>query len=250
MNPVVDLVIRVALRDLTFHLELDHCDRLVHLRRKSRVYRIIDIFIQDLRKEPLTRVIPVDLRRKHGQRAEIDSVTVLKNVKSVVADRNPEHITDAGQIACGCAHPGDIVVAPLDIYIVEVHELVHDNVRARSTVEDIADDMQTVHSQVLDQVAERPDELVPHLDVDDGVNDLIVVNFLVVIVVVHMKKFVDDICECRWHFFTHLRSCKLRGYFFTDAHQAVDRDPLPVLCEFSLFLDLADVPFRIVDQIR
>lgn len=47
------------------------------------------------------------------------------------------------------------MVAPLDIYIVEVHELVHDNVRARSTVEDIADDMQTVHSQVLDQVAER-----------------------------------------------------------------------------------------------
>ena len=53
-----------------------------------------------------------------------------------------------------------------------------------------------------------------------------------------------------WHFFTHLRSCKLRGYLFTDAHQAVDRDSLPVLCEFSLFLDLADVPFRIVDQIR
>ena len=34
------------------------------------------------------------------------------------------------------------MVAPLDIYIVEVHELVHDNVRTRSTVEDITDDMQ------------------------------------------------------------------------------------------------------------
>ena len=208
MDPVVDLVIRVALRDLAFHLKLDHCDRLVHLRRKSRVYRIIDIFIQNLRKEPLTRVIPVDLRRKHGQRAEIDSVTVLKNVKSVVADRNPEHITDAGQITCGCAHPGDIVVAPLDIYIVEVHELVHDNVRTRSTVEDITDDMQAVHGQVLDQIAECHDELVTHLDVDDGVDDFIIINFLVVIVVVHMKELVDDICECRGHFFSHFRSCK------------------------------------------
>ena len=180
----------------------------MHLRRKSRVYRIIDIFIQDLRKEPLTRVIPVDLRRKHGQWAEIDSVTVLKNVKSIVADRNPEHITDAGQIACGCAHPGDIVVAPLDIHVVEMHELVHDNVRTRSTVEDITDDMQAVHGQVLDQIAECHDELVTHLDVDDGVDDFIIINFLVVIVVVHMKELVDDICECRGHFFSHFRSCK------------------------------------------
>ena len=90
----------------------------------------------------------------------------------------------------------------------EVHELVHDNVRTRSTVEDITDDMQTVHGQVLDQIAECHDELVTHLDVDDGVDDFIIINFLVVIVVVHMKELVDDICECRGHFFSHFRSCK------------------------------------------
>ena len=100
------------------------------------------------------------------------------------------------------------MVTPLDIYIVEVHELVHDNVRTRSTVEDITDDMQAVHGQVLDQIAECHDELVTHLDVDDGVDDFIIINFLVVIVVVHMKELVDDICECRGHFFSHFRSCK------------------------------------------
>ena len=68
--------------------------------------------------------------------------------------------------------------------------------------------MQAVHGQVLDQIAECHDELVTHLDVDDGVDDFIIINFLVVIVVVHMKELVDDICECRGHFFSHFRSCK------------------------------------------
>ncbi len=50
--------------------------------------------------------------------------------------------------------------APLDIHVVEVHELIHDNVRARSTVKDITDNVKAVHCQVLDQVAECHDELV------------------------------------------------------------------------------------------
>ena len=58
----------------------------------------------------------------------------------------------------------------------EMHELVHDNVRTRSTVEDITDDMQAVHGQVLDQIAECHDELVTHLDVDDGVDDFIIMG--------------------------------------------------------------------------
>ena len=42
----------------------------------------------------------------------------------------------------------------------------------------------------------------------EPVDDFIIINFLVVIVVVHMKELVDDIRECRGHFFSHFRSCK------------------------------------------
>ena len=66
MDPVIDLIVRMAFRDLTFHLELDHCDRFVHLRSKTRIYCVVDIFIQDLRHEPLTRIILINFRRKHG----------------------------------------------------------------------------------------------------------------------------------------------------------------------------------------
>ena len=141
------------------------------------------------------------------------------------------------------------MVAPLDIHVVEVHELIHDNVRARSTVKDITDNVKAVHCQVLDQVAECHDELVTHLDVDDGVDDLVIVNFLIIIIVVHMKELIDDISECRRHFFTNFRSRKFRGNLFTDAHQTVDRNSLPVFCKFSRFLDLPDIPLRIVDQV-
>ena len=56
-----------------------------------------------------------------------------------------------------------------------------------STVKDITDNVKAVHRQVLDQVAECHDELVTILDVDDGVDDLVIVNFLIIIIVVHMK---------------------------------------------------------------
>ena len=154
------------------------------------------------------RFVGVDVRGKRRQRPQADAVAALKHIGILVAQGIAHDRRDAGLAAERRAHPEHIVVAPLDIYIVEVHELVHDNVRARSTVKDVTDNVKAVHCQVLDQVAECHDELVTHLDVDDGVDDFIIINFLVVIVVVHMKELVDDICECRGHFFSHFRSCK------------------------------------------
>ena len=250
MDPVVDLVIRVTFDRLSLQFELNHRDRLVHLRCKSRIYGIINVLIENFRKEALARIILINPRCKHRQLAEIDPISILEDIKAIIADRDPQNGTDAGKVAGSCAHPGDIVVAPLDIHIVEVHQLVHDDIRTRSTIKDIADNVQTVHSQVLDQVAQCLDKFISHTDIDDGVDDLIVVHLLIIIVVVHMQKLIDDIRECRRHFFTHFRSCKFRGNLFTDAHQTVDRDSLPVFCIFSLFLDPADIPFRIVDQVR
>lgn len=84
------------------------------------------------------------------------------------------------------------MVAPLDIHIVELHQLFHNDICSGSPVKDIADDMEIVNGQVLDQVAQRLDKLRAHFAVDDGADDLIVVYLLIFIAVIHMDQLVDD----------------------------------------------------------
>ena len=250
MEPVLHVVLRMAFDDLALHLKLDHSDGLVHLGRQPRIHRVINIFIQDLRHKVLAGIVPVDSGCKHGQRTQVDSVAVLQKVEAVVADGDPQDVADAGQVARGRPHPGNIMVAPLDIHIVELHQLFHNDICSGSPVKDIADDMEIVDGQVLDQVAQRLDELRAHFAVDDGADDLIVVYLLVFIAVIHMDQLVDDISECRRHFLTHLGSGVFGRHLFTDAYKAVNGDPLPVLCKPVFPLRRPQPALRVVDQVR
>lgn len=68
-------------------------------------------------------------------------VAHLQNIQVSVAGTDTDDIGNAARLACGSAHPQNIVVAPLDVHGVVAHELVHDLVRARASVEDISHDM-------------------------------------------------------------------------------------------------------------
>ena len=57
-----------------------------------------------------------------------------------VLDADAQDIEDARLTAAGGAHPEHIVVAPLDIHAVVMHEHIHDVVGPGATVKHIADD--------------------------------------------------------------------------------------------------------------
>ena len=78
-------------------------------------------------------------------------------------------------------------------------------------------------------------------------DNLIIINLLVLVAVIHMEQLVNDIGKCRRHFFTHLGAGIFGGYLLAHANQTVNGDPLPVLCEFSLFPDISQNLLRIVD---
>ena len=221
--------LRTALNNLPLHLKLDHGDGLVHLRRQPRIHGVIDILIQNLGQKPGTGIILINPGREHGQGAQVNPVAVLQKIEAVVADRDPQHVADAGQIAGGRSHPGNIMISPLDIYIVELHQLVHNKIRPGAPVENISDDMEIIDGQVLDQVAERLNKLRSHSDLDNGVDDLVVVNLFIFVIIVHMQKLVNNIGEVRRHLFTHLGPGIFGGRFLADPDQPVDHHLLPVL---------------------
>ena len=239
----------MALHNSLFHLKLNHSDRLVHLGCQSRIYCIINVFIQDLWHKPYTGIILINLCGKHGQRTQVNAVTIFQHIKTVVADRDTQYITDTGQIACSCSHPRNVVVAPLDIHIMEIHQFLHNDVCSWSSVKDITDNMKIINGQVLDQTAQCHNKLVRNAGIDDGMDDLIVVKLLILVTVIYMEQFINNIGKLLRHLFSHLGAGIFRRYFPTDLNKSVNGDLLPVFGITSHFHHPRQMTFRIIDQI-
>ena len=66
-NPVVHLILGMALNHGALHLELNHGNGLVHLGSQPRIHRIVNVLVQNLGHEPRAGVFLVHLGRKHGK---------------------------------------------------------------------------------------------------------------------------------------------------------------------------------------
>ena len=141
------------------------------------------------------------------------------------------------------------MVAPLDVHVVEIHQLVHDDVGPGAAVEDVADDVEAVDGQILDQFTEGDDKFVRHPDFDDGVENLAVVHILVAVPVIHVEQLVDDVGKFHRHLFADLGAGVFGGDHPADLHQAVDGDPLPVVGQHPGGPAPLQTPLRVVDQV-
>ena len=75
----------------------------------------------------------------------------------------------------------------------EMHELIHDQVRPRPPVVNIPENMQIVDREILDQAAEILDEVLRDAGGDDRTDDLVEIIFLVGVVLIDIQQLVDDI---------------------------------------------------------
>ena len=73
------------------------------------------------------------------------------------------------------------MVSPLDVIVAYGGEDVEYLGSTRSAVEDIADDMQGVDSERMDEIADGDEELFGATGLDDGINDGIVIGVAVVL---------------------------------------------------------------------
>ena len=144
---VFHTVFRMSHDPLPFHLELTDSDSLVHLSRQLIIYRVKLIFIESLRLEEFTWVIGIYFRCHSCQRSQVDSIAYFKHIKVVIAYIHSQNVGYACPVSCSCTHPYDVMVTPLDINIVVLHEEVHYVVRMRTSVPHISYDMKSVYGQ-------------------------------------------------------------------------------------------------------
>ena len=114
------------------------------------------------------------------------------------------------------------MVAPLDIHVVEIHQLIHHPVGPRSPVEDIADDMQAVDGEIPYQLAEVLDKQLFHAGLQDGGQNLIEIRLFVGIRIVHPEGLGDDARKALGKLFPDLRPGVLGRDGPADGHQPVN----------------------------
>ena len=119
------------------------------------------------------------------------------------------------------------MVAPLDIYVMVLHQLVEDMVGTRAAVEQVADDMQPVHGQLLNQVAQRHNQRFGNPGKQHRVNNLPEIAALVRVGVVGQQQLIEHKGIIRVHTAVHARTGVLAGDLTADLHQPVNRDFTP-----------------------
>ena len=247
--PVHHVIFRPPLYDLPLDLELDDGDRLVNADIHFPLFP--GQFAFGL--ETGARVISISLLGKCRERKQIDPVAFLQDIQIPIARAVPDDIGDAGQLTAGCAHPLDIVIPPLYIQAVVVHENVHNIIRPVAPVINISENMEMVDDQTSRKLRERLDKALRTSDPDDRIDDLLVVGFLILDITALRDQLIDHICIISRHGFSDFGPRVLAGRIFADLDQTVQHDPVPVFhlrIVRDLFLHQLDLLGRIVDQRR
>ena len=192
-KPVLQFVFRVSHYSLSFNLELAYGYCLVHSCHKLLVHRIVFVCFYCLRPECCTRVIGINLLCHGCQRSQVNSVSHLHHVKVVVFDVYSQHIGNACPASRCRTHPENVVIAPLEINIVIVHEIIHNLVGSSTSVPNVSYYMESVNSQTADNICHLNDEILSFSALNQGVNNLHIV-FTHVVLRIGMEQFIDDVC--------------------------------------------------------
>ena len=85
------------------------------------------------------------------------------------------------------------MIAELDVEGVVLHQSVHNDVGTGAAVEDVADQVEAIDDESFDDAADRDDEVLCLADLDNRIEDVVVILFLVMQIEVDVDEFVDDV---------------------------------------------------------
>ena len=237
-----------AVEYLRLLLELDDADSLVHLGCQPHGLIVQRVTRQQSWHELIARVVTIGLHRKCCQRYQIDAVAFFQRCQIGISQREPQHIADAGIVASSSTHPEHVMVAPLDVPRVILAQGVQYDVGPGPPVEDVAQDVQLVDGQTLDDVAYRNDKVVSTSRRDDRVYDDRHVCSLVNVIRTLVQQFLNDVCKLLRQRLAHFRTRIFGRHVTTDSHQSVDGDVIPVVNVLVSSLDQFQFFLRIVYQ--
>ena len=187
---------------------------------------------------------------KDREGAKRDAVAGLHDLKVVVVNGIGQHRCHQRAAAGGRAHPKDVVIAPLDIHAVMLQQRVHDDIRTGASVENIAHQVQLIHSRPLDEVADGGDKVRRLADLDDGGDDVFEVVPLVGFLTMCIEQLFHDIRVVLRQRLAHLGARIALGGQPRQRDQTVEGEVVPRVQVVDLRLEQFQLFLRIVHQRR
>ena len=172
-------ILRVSPDELSFLFPLHHTDHFTHLRSKSGLHRIRNIFIPKMGIKKCTGVLPINFLCQHRKRTNINPIAIFQHIKVIVGGGDAKDIRDASRVPGTCSHPIHVMISPLDIYIMKGQKFFHDAVRPCPPIVDIPDNVQTINAQILDQLTEGNNKLFSSPDIHDSFQNFFMIEISV-----------------------------------------------------------------------
>ena len=250
--PALHLEVRVAVDHLTFQLEHQDADGLVH--HSTAVQHPFGVGAAGrvgMGHPDAQVVLAVKLLGHALQMAQIDAIAVFQHSVIMIGQRGLEHRADADGAACGSSHPHHIMVAPLDIHIVVAHEQVQNDVRARAAIKQVAHDMQLVHGQMLDQFAQPHDEAVCTAIFNNTAHDLTIVKVFIVVFKVGVEQLVQNVTAAGRQTAAHMLPRMFGGHQPTDIDEPEQCFGIPLIQRLlagTAGLELGQLFVGVIDQ--
>lgn len=107
--------------------------------------------------------------------------------------------------------------------------LVEDDVGSRSTIVDVAEDVQLVYGKPLYHVSDGDDKVIGTACGYDGVDDDVDISCLVMVFCMFVQEFLYDVREVAWQRLSHLRAGVFARHITAYCHQLVQCDVVPVV---------------------
>ena len=244
---ILHMKIRMFFRQYPFQLKLDNGNGFVHfpaqLFLKSIVIGRIAMYFKYL-----AGIIPVNLHGKSSKRHHIDSITILQNIQIAVTDTITDHCGHTGSLSYSGAHPYHIMVSPLNIQRMIIHQSVHNKMRTGTSVIYIAKHMKVVYNQSLDQFSKSDNEVLCPADIYNGIHNGIVISLFIQNFCFLRDQLFDHICIIRRQCLTNLGSGIFGGSCLAHLNETVQSDLVPVLHIRLFFLHIGNFFLRVIHE--
>ena len=183
-----------------------------------------------------------------GQRKHVDPIAVLQNIQVSIADTVSYYCGNAGSLSHCRPHPHNIMVSPLNIKRMVFHQPVHNKMRPRASVKNISQNVKMIHNQPLDQFSKGNDKVFCSADLYDGIDNGIIISFLVKNLRLLCDQFLYHIGIIRRKSLSHLGSGIFGCSCLTHLDQTIQGDLVPVFHILLCFFHQADFFSWIIDQ--
>lgn len=159
---------------LSLQLKLNDGNGLVHLLIQHSLLHII-ILLPVIQLESLAAVLVIQRHSQPRQGDQVDPIALFQDVQIAILGTDTDDIGDTAGIARRSPHPQYVVIAPLNVHGMMLHQRVHHQVRIRPPVINITHHMKMIYHEAADQSAQRHDQLLGAPGADDGMDDLVII---------------------------------------------------------------------------